>query len=112
MLALPPERRITAQDALGSGWLQLEGEEQEELETEGDSAGPALPEVPAPSGAGVANGDSLADKINEMSDNSSAKVLGMCGRMSVRVLFPRSRLQMGFLRTGKDPVDQVGHSCL
>ena len=59
MLALPPERRITAQDALGSGWLQLEGEEQEELETEGDSAGPALPEVPAPSGAEAANGDSL-----------------------------------------------------
>ena len=53
MLALPPECRITAKEALDSEWLRLEDEGQGGLETEG-LAGPALLEVPAPSGVEAA----------------------------------------------------------
>ena len=52
MLALPPERRITAKEALDSEWLRLEDEGQG-VETEG-LAGPALLEVPTPSGGEAA----------------------------------------------------------
>ena len=53
MLALPPECRITAKEALDSEWLRLEDEGQGGLETEG-LADPALLEVPTPSGAEAA----------------------------------------------------------
>ena len=53
MLALPPEHRITAKEALDSEWLRLEDEGQGGLET-GGLGGPALPEVPAPSGGEAA----------------------------------------------------------
>ena len=52
MLALPPECRITAKEALDSEWLRLEDEGQG-VETDG-MAGPALPEIPAPSRAEAA----------------------------------------------------------
>ena len=157
MLTLPLERRITARDALGSGWLQLEDEEQEEIETEGDSAGPALPEVPAPSGAEAANGDSLQSSSKEGFHNRMAitadvndqktstkkspaprrkskvkstegvvdsdteeaskpkkgkKEADVKAQRETEVLFLRHRLQRGFLSKGKDPVEEVGHSCL
>ena len=108
MLTLPLERRITARDALGSGWLQLEDEEQEEIETEGDSAGPALPEVPAPSGAEAANGDSLQSSSKEGFHNRMAITADVNDQRTTEVL-PlelKYRMQVGFSR--KDPIGKVG----
>ena len=62
-LAYPPERRITAMEALDLEWLQPEEEAVVVvLETEEDCTGPALPERPAPAAppeGEVANGDSV-----------------------------------------------------
>ena len=66
MLALSPEGRISAKEALDSEWLRLGDETQEGLETDEDEGqewweaeedleGPALPEVVAASGAAVAS---------------------------------------------------------
>ena len=107
MLVLHPERRITAKEALGSEWLRIRDEGLEELETE-DSAGPVLPEVPAPSGAEAANGDSLQSSSKEGFHNRMAITVDVNDQKTTEVL-PlelKYRMQVGFLR--KDPIGKVG----
>ena len=91
MLALSPERRVTAKEALDSEWLRLEGEGLEGLGTEKDrewlqledegQEGPeteermadrALPGVPAPLGTEVANGDPRMENSKEELHNHVA----------------------------------------
>ena len=94
MLAFHPERRIPAKEALDSEWLQLEEEGQDGLEvqedegrewweieeddrqggqgTEEHTAGPAISWALTPSGAEVANGDSLPGSSKEWFHNRVA----------------------------------------
>ena len=107
MLVLHPERRIAAKEALDSEWLRLGDEGLEELETE-DSAGAALPEVPAPSGAEVANGYSLQGSCKEGFHNRMAITADVKDQRTTEVL-PlelKYRMQVGFSR--KDPIGKVG----
>ena len=110
MLALPPERRITAKEALDSEWLRQEVEGREGLEPE-DSAGLALPGILASPRAEAANGDLLPGNGKEEFHNRVAIAVGVKdqGATEARLLELRLRLQVGFLTT--DPIDEVCYFC-
>ena len=96
MLALRPERRVTAKAALDSEWLRLED----------------LPEVLAPPGGEVANGDPLPG-CNEQGFRSRVTItVDADDRRNTKVPQLQElerRLQMGFLRN--NPIDGVGYLC-
>ena len=113
MLAFQPERRIAAKEALDSEWLRLESEGEEGLETEDDSASPALLGAPVPSGGGgVANGDSLPGNSKEGFHNRVSITVGVKDRRTTEVLLLelRHRLWEGFL-SGR-PIGEVGYLLL
>ena len=101
MLALHPERRVTAKAALDSEWLRLE-----------DLAGAVSPEVPAPSGGQVANGNLLPGSSEQGIRNRVTITVDANDRRNTEVLQLQElehRLQMGFLRN--NPIDGVGYLC-
>ena len=111
MLAFHPERRITAKEALASEWLRLEEEGWEGMERK-DSAGPALPKVPASiSRAEIANGDSLLANSKSGFHNLVHIITTVENRRTAELLLRvlRYRLQMGFL--SEDPFDEVDYFC-
>ena len=110
MLALLPEQRIAAKEALGLEWLRPDGDGEVRLETMEDSVSLALPEGLAPPRLLTANGDSPRGNGEVGFGDRVAMAVDVNGQRAAEDLLPGHRLQGGALSEGNDPIDGVGYS--